>query len=271
MIKTILKWYYHKKYRNPEMVQYWKTGEATRAKLTTAPDGSYVMHMEGEKYPFPGHPRGVLLYGPLSPLKHEIKNQIFNYAWYELERTGDNPVDNKNLINTLKREKLLNIKAILDKGRLDMVPPEKMVPCVREIWRALSEVEDQTGSEKVRLIKELVCFIFQEDDAYRFRFQWMSKFFDPNSWWRKLTGRSVLEDFDAALAMLEQGEVVGDMKERQRLLRRILMFVLRDEGVRRCFDLFIKELDWSKVRLSKADKYFFRAKYFKVDYPEYQY
>ena len=37
------------------------------------------------------------------------------------------------------------------------------------------------------------------------------------------------------------------------------------------FSRFLKEVNWSKVRLSRADKYFFRAKYFKVDYPEYQY
>ncbi len=249
------------------MVQYWKNGESTRAKLTLSREGHYVMFMEDEKYPFPGHPRGVLLYGPLSPLKHEIKNQIFNFTWYALEEGKSY----ESILTELKHRVIPTLRDLLDKGRLDMVPYEKMVPAVKELWRAFTKVEEKTGSVNVRLIKELICFIFQEDDAYRFRFQWMSKFFNPNSVWRKFTSRKVLDDFDLALSMLEEGESIGDMKERQRLLRRVLMFVLKDPAVRSCFDLFIKELDWKKVKLSKADKYFFRAKYFKVDWPKYEY
>jgi hypothetical protein len=270
IFKTILRKYYQNKYRNAEMVQYWRHGDSVHAKLTTAPEGHYIMHMEGEKYPFPGHPRGVLLYGPLSPLKHEIKNRIFNAIWYELERNLT-PIQEENLLHFMKTDVLPGITAILDKGRYDMVPVEKMTPVVREIHRAFSVIEAKTGNNKVQQIKDLICFILQEDDAYRFRFQWMAKFFNPNSLWRKVTKRDVLKDFDLALSMLEQGESIDDMKERQRLLRRGLMFILTDPGVRNCFDLFIHELDWKKVQLSKADKYFFRAKYFKVDWPEYQY
>lgn len=268
MFKKILGWYYRKKYRNAEMVQYWRHGEAVQAKLTVAPEGHYVMHMKGEKYPFPGHPRGVLLYGPLSPLKHEIKNQIFNDTWAHLHKTE---FTDSQWLSELKEKVLPRITAIFDKGRYDMVPVEKMVPAVRELWRALTVVEEQTGNAHVRTVKELICCIFQEDDAYRFRFQWMSKFFNPNAWWRAVLGRDPLKDFDLALSMLEQGESVGDMKERQQLLHRVLMFILKDAGIRNCFNLFIKELDWNKVQLSRADKYFFRAKYFKVDWPKYQY
>jgi hypothetical protein len=71
--------------------------------------------------------------------------------------------------------------------------------------------------------------------------------------------------------MLEHGEMIGDMKERQRLFRRIFMVVTRDKEMGEGFKLLMKELDWKKLRLTKADKYFFRAKYFKVDYPEYAY
>ena len=48
-------------------------------------------------------------------------------------------------------------------------------------------------------------------------------------------------------------------------------FVLEDEIVGTLFDIFVKEVDWNKVKLSKADKYYFRAKYFKVDHPVYDY
>lgn len=266
-MKKILSWFYRRKYRNAEMVHYWKTSDSVAAKVTQSKEGHYQMHMKGEKYPFPGYPRGILLYGPLSPLKHQIKNKIFNDTWAAIEDGVD-----EEWIEHLKKEVLQNtIMPLFDQGRYDMLPFEKMVPPVKELYRAFTVVAEKTNRKNVIHIRDLICFILQEDDAYRFRFQWLAKFFNPNSWWRKMTGRDPLKDFDFALSMLEHGESIGDMKERQRLLRRVLMFVLKDEGVRTCFDLFIKELDWKKVQLSKADKYYFRAKYFKVDYPEYSY
>jgi len=68
------------------MVKYWKHKDKCSAKITTAEDGSIIMKMEGEDYPFPTFPRGHLLFGYLSKLKHEIKNQIFNNAWGLLEK-----------------------------------------------------------------------------------------------------------------------------------------------------------------------------------------
>lgn len=240
------------------MVKYWKTQDSVFAKVYLHEEGHYVMQMEGEKYPFPGYPRGILLYGALSPLKHEIKNQIFNDAWRLLE----DKVAGDAIMEYLRAISFPNVLAILNKGKYDIVPYERMVPAVKEIYRAMTVVEEKTGNKKVGQLKELICFILQEDDAYRFRFQWMCKF---------LRHRMPLKWFDYGLQMLEHAETVGDMKERMRLLRRILMFILEDKSLKNCFDLLMEEMDFKKVMLTKADKYFFRAKYFKVDYPEYQY
>ena len=65
--------------------------------------------------------------------------------------------------------------------------------------------------------------------------------------------------------MLEHGEVIGDMKERQRLLKRILELMLEDEETQKKFIALFREINWNKVKLTKADKYHFRGKYFKVD------
>src|SRR3990167_8883566 len=78
------------KVRLPEMVQYWKTGDLARAKLTTLKDGSYAMIIEGEKYPLYGFPRGPILFGPLARLKHKGKNLIFNEVWKLLEEGKTN-------------------------------------------------------------------------------------------------------------------------------------------------------------------------------------
>lgn len=262
---NIFTFFKNKHYKDKEMVSYWQRQDKIEAKQMKTDEGYTIMQMKGEKYPFPGFPRGVLLYGGLSPLKHEIKNQVFNDTWARLDK-GEDP---ESIIANIKENILPRIYATAEKTRYDMVPPERLNPPVKELYRAMTAIEN--GNKHIKYLKEIVCFIFQEDDSYRMRFQWLAKFFNPNSVWRRITKRDPLKDFDLALSMLEHGEVVGDMKERQRLLRRVVMFCLSDPNMRSYFKALVKELDWNKVKLTKADKYFFRAKYFKVDYPEYKY
>jgi hypothetical protein len=173
------------KVKPPEMVKYWKWGQAARAKITEAKDGSMQMIIEGEAHPYPGFPRGHILLGPLAKLKHSIKNRIFNEVFAEIEKMTDDM-------------------------KYDMLPPEKCAPAVRELNRVLDlmeqaeVVEDMKG--RIRLIKRILTFFLQEDDAYRFRAQWAYEHLDPK-----------------------------------------------------------------KMKLSKADKYYFRGKYFKVDHDKFDY
>lgn len=266
-VRTFLNWYFLK--YPPEMVKYWKTSDKVRAKLLSTPDG-YQMQMEGEKYLFPGYPRGHLLFTSFSKLKHEIKNQIFNDSWYLLEDGTNEEV----IVGRLKGAILPKIFEIADSLFYEMVPPDKLSPPVKELWRAMGEVEKKlppARAYRARRLKEILCFVLQEDDAYRFRFQWVAGWVNPKAWWRRILRRDFLQDLDWALSLLEHAELVGDMKERQRLLRRILIVVFRDKETRESLELLIKELDWKKLKLSKADKYFFRGKYFKVDYPYFEY
>lgn len=239
-----------KYWRNRPMVSYWKTADAVEAKLFKDKDGVMRMQMKGEKYVFPGYPRGVLLFGKLSKLKHEIKNQIFNETWAMLEEKRSDDEINAHL-----GKAWANIFAISATMTYDFVPYEKLVPPVKELHRAMTVTGCDTR------IRDVLCFIFQEDDAYRMRFQWLTKFFPG---WSKPTGLNFYE----SLCQLENAEVVGDMKERVRLVRRVFTFIVKDSET---YKTFLKEVDWKKVALSEADKYFFRAKYFKVDYPQYQY
>lgn len=238
-------------YRNAEMVSYWKEGDSVEAKLTKAKDGHTIMQMKGEKYAFSGHPRGTLLYGKLSPLKHEIKNRIFNETWALLEAQ-----ESEKEIDARIATAWGYIFEMSEKLKYDMVPFEKLCPPMKELHRALTAIGCDTR------LRDVLTFIFQEDDAYRFRFQWMAKFF-PH-YWKKPT----LEDFTHGLSMLEEAEVIDDMKERERLFKRVMLFMVRNSDM---FLKFLHEADWNKIRMTDADKYFFRAKYFKVDYPEYDY
>lgn len=232
------------------MVKYWMTKDAVEAKLVQNPLGHMEMYMEGEKYPFPGHPRGSLLFGKLSPLKHQIKTKIFNEAWRMLEEKAPEHEIRQYLAKTWEE-----VFALSEETKYDRVPFERLVPPMKELYRAMTKVGVDNR------LRDLVIFILQEDDAYRMRFQWIAKFFPK---WRKPT----VEHMVKGLSMLEHAEIVGDMKERQRLFKRIFLFMACDSYT---FKAFIEELNWSKVGLTKADLYFLRAKYFKADYPEEQY
>lgn len=238
-------------------VQYWKFADSIPAKILRDKDGSLTMRFEGEKEPFPTFPRGHLLFGNLSKLKHEIKVQIFNESWAQLEEGKER----KEVIKEAKRKFFSEIADIGKSLKYDMLPEKSMCPAVREIYRAWTKV----GGDKT--VRDILTFILQEDDGYRNRFQWMISYFNPNSWWVKLARKSAMEMFDDAFGKLEHGEVINDMKERVRLVRRIIMLLLEDKDNWEFFERFYKEVDWNKVKLSEADKYHFRGKYFKVDWP----
>ena len=247
-----------------EMVKYWKTSDTAPAKVMVNKNGEMVMQIQGEKYPSPGFPRSHLLFGPLSKLKHEIKNQLFNESWWALE----GGVDKKQVIVDFKR-KLLEIYKITDKMELDLLPPGSLFLSVRELWRAMTVLQQKHPENKyIEPLKRTLTLILQEDDSYRFRLQWIIQIFNPSAWWFRFV--NPVKWFEKALCELENGEVVSDMQERIRLLRRILLLILEDKNINQLFLELCREVNWNKLKMSKADKYFFRAKYFFVDLDKFE-
>ena len=95
------------------------------------------MDIEGEKETFPGYPRGHSLFGSLSPLKHQIKNQIFNESWDKLEKG----IADEDIIEDIKIKLRTGLTAFWEEVKMDAIPPSKMVPSVKEIWRAMETLE----------------------------------------------------------------------------------------------------------------------------------
>lgn len=229
-----------------EMVSWWKHKEAVQAKHTTNDKGEYEMWMDGEKYPFPGIPRGHLLYGSLSPLKHQIKVQIFNDSWWRLEKG----ISENEVVKDIKGQILDNILELGEKSKYDMVPYQKMVPSMKEFHRAWTKC---TNDPRLLKLRDILCYYFGEDDGYRYRLSWVLPLIKKKGW-------------NKAFQMLEDAEVIDDMKERIRLVRRILGITIADNPT--FWNNFLQELDMSEIKLTNADKYYFRAKYFKCDYKD---
>ena len=264
------------RFRLPPMVQYWKTGDMARAKLVTLQDNSYAMLIEGEKYPLPGFPRGPVLYGPLAKLKFLAKNLVFNETWKLLEENKSEEEVMDYLITVARPILLTEIQRM----KYDMFPPEKLCPAVRELWRGLTviegTIENKQEREDFRTLKEGITFFLQEDDAYRFRLQWLARYINPKNPIRRLyylitrKPYSFREEIKKLFPFLENAEIIPDMRGRTKLISRILFFFLNTDMGDLIEDV-VKELDWSKIKLSKADAYFFRGKYFKVDLDKFDY
>lgn len=152
IIKKLVKFFFNRYYKikPPESVHYYKTAEFARARLMNAEDGSLQMEIKGEKYPFAGFPRGHVLTGPLAKLKKTIKDTVFNQVFAQIEE-------------------------MMKEMSPDILPDERCAPAIREMARMFDElmemevVEDMKG--RIRLIKKVIIFFLQEDDAYRFRAQ----------------------------------------------------------------------------------------------------
>lgn len=236
------------------MVRYWKTKDHVEAKLTTK-DGATQMIMDGEDYPMWGFPRGHILipsnkqHGPLSVLKHEIK-QFFNEVWAKHE----DGVSTEEIVRWGK-ERLFKSFENIEPMKYDLMPARTMCPSVREIHRALTKISD---SPRVHLFRDVLTLILQEDDAYRYRVQWMAIWFPIIKW-------NPVAILDRALEMVGHGEVIGDMKGRIKLLRTVVRIMLQDKTIKNLFVAFFREVDWKKVKITEADRYHFRGKYFKVD------
>lgn len=161
VIRKLVKFFFNHwwKVKPPKMVSYWKYGESARAKVIEGEDGSLQMKIEGEKYPLYGFPRGHVLMGSLAKLKQTIKDEVFNQVFEKIEK-------------------------LYEEMKFDVVPIEKCAPAIREMARVFDKLEhmeiqdDMKG--RIRLIKKVILWFLQEDDAYRFRAQYFLSEIDQN-------------------------------------------------------------------------------------------
>jgi len=127
------------------MVQYWKYRSAVFGNNRKQKEGHQALFLEGEKHPLVGIPRSHMLFGKLSKMKHEIKNQIFNESWAMIEYGNSTGQIVHNTVG-----KIPGIYAIYQEMKLDVVPPEVMIPAVKEIYRAWTKAAPGRTSYMLR-------------------------------------------------------------------------------------------------------------------------
>lgn len=136
--------------RPPAMVHYWLKGGPALARVKKNKKGHYEMQIKGETESMPGFPRGPVLFSSIGKLKHEIKTRVFNEIRSDLGK-------------------------LTDELKVDMIEPDRMVPAVKHIWDTFELMEHMEVTEdmkgRIKLMKEVICFFLDSDDAYRYRTQ----------------------------------------------------------------------------------------------------
>ena len=152
MINNLVSAFYNTWYRlkPPPMVKYWRRTKGALARVVENKKGQIEMEIQGEKENYPGFPRGPVLLAEVGKLKHIVKTEVFNEVGPK-------------------------IRELHAKFEPSMVPPEKMPTAVKEVWDTFERLEElevtQDMRERIQLMKEVICFLLEADDAYRFRAQ----------------------------------------------------------------------------------------------------
>lgn len=130
--------------KTKETVMYGeKKGKEFARKVINEKSGAEELQIRGEKYALRASPRHHFLHGPLAPLKRYMKNFV--------------------------------VEAIV-KCLPYKIPDERLAEPVRELARVFDlviEAEDEPEQKKlIEQFKDAICMTMQEDDAWRFRWQW---------------------------------------------------------------------------------------------------
>lgn len=121
-----------------------KGGKQVSQPVFNADNNSMELHILNEKYPMRAFPRHHLLHGPLAPLKRYIKNLVI-----------------EQLVKCLPYK-------IAD---VNLSPPVREVARVFDLW---IQAEDEPEMKRlVGQFKDAATMILQEDDAWRYRAQWL--------------------------------------------------------------------------------------------------
>ena len=275
MFKTLIRLFfrYLYRFRPPETVKYGKLSGFAKAKVTKAVSGALQMEIGGEKYPFPGFPRQhVLMGGSLQKFKLAMKNKSFHVMWglvpdkfeeedlspflkdifrvfgmlKNAEVTGDMKSEVWNLglahiyylhkgKDTISAEDIMaGVSPSIEEARYDMLPIDQCCSFVKEIWYAIKELEkietDKSMRDFLKIFRIGFCNFMQEDDAWRFRWQWVFE----------RLNKKIYKKYNIAH--------LSDSKDYQTR-----------------FQFVLSHMDYNKSKLSKADMYFARGKWFKPD------
>ena len=216
--------------------------------------GGIHTYMEGYDQPYRGFPfhefvdkidtLKKIFRGVLSSVYHSIKGK----SKLRLLPIALNPW----LINTALMAGINASHRIIDRFK---IKPLRYSEPMRELYRVLS-IEyhgETTEARQVRkMVRDLVCMVLENDNAYRFRFQDVIVELDKDAL-EKNAGKEVVR----LLRILQRREKTPEVRDTWELMVTFIpWYLFLNPSIRRYFVEVLTELDLKAVLLSVEDRYF---------------
>ncbi len=216
--------------------------------------GGVLTYMEGYDEPYKGFPFHEfvdkidtikkLSRGVLSSLFHDVKKRnklqvvlLVLVPW---------------LFNDLLKGTIYAFHRIIIRFKIKEL---RYCDAVREVYRAMSVgfPEETVESKEIReRVRDLLCMVLENDNAYRFRFQDIIVELDEVSLKKNLSRELI-----RLLKIMQSREKGQDVKDTWTLLTTFLpMYLFVNKKVKKEIVRVLSELDLEKVRLSKEDIYY---------------
>lgn len=216
--------------------------------------GGVLTYMEGYDEPYKGFPFHEfvdkidtikkLSRGVLSSLFHDIKKRnklqvalLVLVPW---------------LFNDLLKGTIYAYHRIIIRFKIKEL---RYCDAVREVYRAMSQKFPSETIESVEIrerVRDLLCMVLENDNAYRFRFQDIIVELD-----KEALHRNTSKELVRLLTIMQSREKGQDVKDTWTLLKTFLpMYLFVNKAVKKEIVRLLSGLDVEKVKLSKEDIYY---------------
>ena len=223
-------------------------------KVELPDEGGILTYMGSQSYPYRGFPYYEFVEkidyikktsrAFLSSLYHSFKGK--NRLWFIFL------IPSLLFLKPLVRAWIHTYYRIVERFRIKSL---RYCTAIRELHRAFSiEPENESDQDKeLRIeVRDLICMILENDNAYRFRFQDISQDINKESLQRN-PPRELIRLFD----ILQSCETGEDIRNTWILFKLFIRFYLRfDKKFCKILVRALVNLDYSRVQLTDEDKYY---------------
>lgn len=238
----------------PELPSEVPTDVHALTKVELPDTGGVLTYMEGYDEPYKGFPFHEFV-DKIDSLK-KLSRGVLSSLFHSLKRRNKLQVASLVLVpwlfNDLLRGTIYAYHRIIIRFKIKEL---RYSDAVREVYRAMStKFLGETSDEATirEMVRDLLCMVLENDNAYRFRFQDIVVELD-----KEALKRNAGKELVRLLALMQTRERSQDVKDTWTLLKTFLpMYLFVNRKVRMRIVQTLGELDMEKVRLSKEDIFY---------------
>lgn len=233
----------------PELPSEVPTDVHALTRVELPDEGGVYTYMEGYEYPYKGFPFHEFV-DKIDSLK-KISRGILSSLFHSLKKRNKLQIVLLALSPWLFNDML--VAAIYAFHRVIIrfkIKELRYSIAVREVYRVIG------GSDLKEHIRDILCMVLENDNAYRFRFQDVVPEIDKDAL-AKNTSKELLRILD----LMQEREKKQDVKDTWTLLKTFLpMYLFVNPRVRKEIISIVSAMDMEKIKLDPGDQFFCRPR-----------